>query len=109
MNNAPSTVMVLFNLKSDTCEADYLAWAKSVDLPTVNGLRSVNAFSVYKGLNPLGQATPSPWDYFEVIEISSSEAFLRDIQSAAMQQVIAQFQAFTQDAHFICTQNILTA
>lgn len=54
-----------------------------------------------------GQDKSSPWDYFEVIYIYSEEAFLKDIQTDEMQKIIQQFEAFTEDAHFIETTNIL--
>jgi len=31
-------ILVLFNLNEGTSVADYEAWAKTVDIPTVNGL-----------------------------------------------------------------------
>lgn len=100
------TIMVFFNLKPGVNEADYLTWAKTVDLPTVNGLNSVASFDVFQGVSLMGQSTPSPWQYFEVINIVSEEAFLADIQTDVMQKVVAQFQAFTEEAHFILTKNI---
>ncbi|GAM59258.1 hypothetical protein JCM19231_1834 [Vibrio ishigakensis] len=108
MQNPARTLMVFFNLKPETQESDYLNWAKQIDLPTVNQLKSVSSFEVFKGLSLLGQETASPWQYFEVIQIESEAAFLEDIQSPEMQKVIEQFQAFTQDAHFVSTQNILS-
>ncbi|RQW19565.1 hypothetical protein EHS17_15370 [Rhodobacteraceae bacterium CH30] len=108
MRNQAKTLIVFFNLKPGTSEAEYLAWARQVDLPTVNKLQSVNSFEVFKGLNILGQQSASPWHYFEVIHITSEAEFLQEIQGKEMQQVISQFQAFTSDAHFICTQDVTT-
>lgn len=103
------TLIVFFNLKSTTDEAKYLQWAKESDLPTVNKLRSVVSFDVFKGISVFGTDKPSPWDYFEVIQINSEEAFLSDIQTKEMQNIVEQFQSFTEDAHFIVAENILTA
>ncbi len=103
------TLMVFFNLKPTTNEAQYLEWAKQSDLPTVNQLTSVSSFEVYKGISVFGQDRPSPWDYFEVIHIDSEDAFMSDIQTDVMQKIVEQFQSFTEDAHFIVTENILTA
>lgn len=103
------TLIVFFNLKSTTNEALYLQWAKESDLPTVNKLSSVSSFEVFKGISMVGQDKPSPWDYFEVIQIDSVDAFLSDIETEAMQKIVEQFQSFTEDAHFIVTENILTA
>ncbi len=102
------TLIVFFNLKSTTNEAQYIEWAKQSDLPTVNKLSSVSSFEVFKGISMFGQDKPSPWDYFEVIHIDSVEAFLTDIQTEEMQKIVEQFQAFTEDAHFIVTENIIS-
>jgi len=102
------TLIVFFNLKSTTDEEQYLEWAKQSDLPTVNKLSSVSSFEVFKGISMFGQDKPSPWDYFEVIHIDSEEAFLTDIQTDEMQKIVEQFQGFTEDAHFIVTENLVT-
>lgn len=103
------TLIVFFNLKQTTDEIAYLEWAKKSDLPTVNKLTSVSSFEVFKGISMFGQDAASPWDYFEVIHIRSEEAFLNDIQTKEMQKIVEQFQLFTEDAHFILTENILGA
>ncbi|WP_299695086.1 hypothetical protein [uncultured Vibrio sp.] len=103
------TIIVFFNLKSTTDETQYLQWAKESDLPTVNKLSSVSSFEVFKGISMFGQDKTSPWDYFEIIQIDSEEAFLNDIQTQEMQKIVEQFQSFSEDAHFIVTENILTA
>ncbi|MBP6122810.1 MULTISPECIES: hypothetical protein [Providencia] len=102
------TLIVFFNLKSETNEAQYLQWAKESDLPAVNKLSSISSFEVFKGISMLGQDKPSPWAYFEVIHISSEEAFLNDIQTEQMQKIINQFNAFTEDVNFILTKKILS-
>lgn len=103
------TLIVFFNLKSTTDESKYLQWAKESDLPTVNKLSSVSSFEVFKGVSMFGQDQPSPWDYFEVIHINSEENFLNDIQTEAMQKIVAQFEEFTEEAQFIVTENIPAA
>ncbi|WP_194437026.1 hypothetical protein [Vibrio fluminensis] len=103
------TLIVFFNLKSTTHEGDYLEWARNADLPTVRGLSSVKAFDVFKGISMFGSDKSSPWQYFEVIQINSEQDFLVDIGTTEMQNIVAQFQAFTEDAHFIVTENIIAA
>lgn len=103
------TLIVFFNLKAATDETAYLQWAKERDLPTVNKLSSVSSFEVFKGISMFGQDAPSPWDYYEVIHIHAEEGFLNDIQTPEMQKIVEQFQLFTENAHFILTENILNA
>ncbi|WP_028117594.1 hypothetical protein [Ferrimonas senticii] len=101
-----TTLIVMFNLKEGVSEADYLQWAKQSDLPTVNSLNSVQSFEVFKGENLFGSNEPSPYHYFEVIKLHSVDGFAQELTTAAMQQIIAQFQAFTEDAKFVATSPV---
>ena len=100
------TIIVFFNLKKEVNESDYLNWAKQIDLPTVNQLQSVTSFNVYKGLNLFGSNEQTPFQYFEIINVASEAEFLADVATEKMQKVVAQFQNFVEDAHFIVTENI---
>ena len=53
-------VLALFNLKPGTSAQDYEKWAQTVDIPTVNGLGSIEKFEVYKVC--LLYTSPSPRD-----------------------------------------------
>ena len=108
MNQQAKTLIVFFNLKDDVNESEYLKWAINVYIATVSKLNSVSSFEVLKGMNILGGQTMSPWDFFEVIKISSEEDFIEDIQTDTMTKVIEQFQLFTKDATFISTADITT-
>lgn len=101
------TLIVLFNLKPEINEAEYLQWAKESDIPAVNKLSSILSFEVFKGISILGQEKLPLWGYFEVIHISSEDDFLNDIKSEQMQIIIQQFKAFTEDSIFILTEKIL--
>ena len=41
-------IICLFNLKPGVDVSEYEAWAKTRDIPTVNGLGSVTSFTVHK-------------------------------------------------------------
>ena len=43
-----ATLIVLFNLKEGASAAEYEAWAKKKDVPTVKGLSSVGDFRVFR-------------------------------------------------------------
>ena len=43
-------IVALFNLKPGVSVEDYEAWAKSKDIPTVNGLKSVDELAVFKSV-----------------------------------------------------------
>ena len=106
MNQQAKTLIVFFNLKEGVKQSEYLKWAREIDLPTVNKLKSVSSFEVFKGMGVFGEQKASPWHFFEVIKIHCESEFLADIQTDIMSKVIEQFKAFTKDATFISTLDI---
>lgn len=101
-----TTIVVLFNLKPGVSAADYHAWAKATDLPTVRGLASVTRFEVLKTVSLLGSDAPPPYDYVELLEVNDTDRFGADIAEEAMQRVAGEFQGFTDNPLFIMTSNI---
>ncbi|MCU7995475.1 REDY-like protein HapK [Shewanella glacialipiscicola] len=99
-----TTLVVLFNLKSDTDHAAYEQWAKTTDIPTAGGLASVDRFEVLKAQGLLMSDSPSPYQYVELIEVNDMQQFGQDVQSDVMQKVAAQFQRFADNPLFILTQ-----
>jgi hypothetical protein len=100
-----TTLICLFNLKDASQQAAYERWAREVDLPTAGGLPSVDKFEVLraKGLLTGG---PSPFQYVEILRINSMDQLGKDVGSAAMQAVSAQFQAFADNPMFIITESL---
>jgi REDY-like protein HapK len=99
-------IVVLFRLKADTDRAAYEAWAKNVDAPTVNGLSSVERFTVHRCTGLLGSDSPAPYDYVEVLDVRSMEGLIADISTEAMGAIAAQFQAFADNPTFILTERL---
>lgn len=85
-------LIVLFNLREGISEAEYEAWAKSTDLPTVRGLNSVDGFDVYKSLAIMGSEAAPPFRYVEIIKINDMELMGQEAGSATMQKVASEFQ-----------------
>ena len=76
-----SRIVVLFNLKDGVSADDYEAWARSTDIPTVNGLASVDAFSVHRSAGLLiGDGTP-PYAYVELIDVNDMQTFGSEVGS----------------------------
>jgi hypothetical protein len=99
-----TTVVVLFNLKSGARRADYEAWARSRDLPTVNALPSVERFEVLRSAGLLvGEGTP-PYQYVELIRIRDMQAFGADVSGPAVQQLASEFAGFAEAPVFILTE-----
>lgn len=99
-------ILVLFNLKPDTSVADYEKWAKTVDLPTVNGLGSIEKFEVYKTTGLLFSEDTPPYQYFETLDILDMDKFGEEAGTETMQEIAAAFQGMTQDLVFIQTEQL---
>jgi hypothetical protein len=99
----PSRILALFNLRPGISPADYEHWAKTVDLPTVNALPSIDHFGVFRITGKLGSADPAPYAYGEIIDINNMEVFGADIASEKMQAVAAEFGRLA-DTVFLTTE-----
>ena len=97
------TVVVLFNLKPGVVRAEYEAWARSSDLPVVNGLPSVDRFEVLKASGLLIGEGDSPYEYAELIRVPDMDAFFKDLSDPAAQAGAAQFQQYADNPLFILT------
>jgi hypothetical protein len=101
-----TTILVLFNLKPGASVADYEAWARERDIPTVRGLSSVSGFEVLRAKGVLGSNGAPPYQYAELIEVPDMEAFGRDIASDVVQAGARQFQAFADNPVFIVCDSL---
>ncbi len=102
---AANRIIVLFNLKSGRVPADYEAWARRSDLPTVNALGSIERFELFKASGLLGSTAAPPYQYIEVIDIADMRAFGEDVATKTMQKIAAEFQDWA-DPIFITTDRI---
>lgn len=99
-------ILALFNLKSGTSIEDYEKWAKSVDIPTVNGLGSIEKFEVFKATGLLFSEEKPPYQYFETIDVLDMDQFGVEAGSEVMQKIAAEFQAMVDDLVFIQTEKL---
>lgn len=102
---AATRIVALLNLKPGKDAADYEAWARTTDLPTVNALGSVGRFSVHAATGLLGSEAKPPYDYVEILDVADMHAFGKDVATDTMQRVAAEFQAWA-DPIFIVTRDI---
>jgi len=99
-------ILALFNLKPGTSVADYENWARTVDIPTVNGLGSIEKFEVFKTTGLLFSEDEPPYQYFETIDILDMDKFGEEAGSQTMQKVAAEFQSMVDDLVFIQTEQL---
>ena len=99
-------IVVLFNLKDAASAAAYEAWARSTDLPVVNGLDSVDGFSVHRASGMLGSDASPPYQYIEIIDVNDMELFGEEVSTDTMQKVAGEFQAFADAPVFMLTDSL---
>lgn len=99
-------IIALFNLKSGVSAADYEAWARAKDIPTVNGLKSVDRFEVFKSAGLLGSDAKPPYAYIEIIDVNDMETFGGEVGTDVMQKIASEFQAMADDLSFILTDKL---
>jgi len=96
-----NTIVVIFNLKEGVDINAYEQWAKTTDLPIVNGLESIESFQVFKATGLLGSDEPSPYQYVELLTINDFDKFGNEVSTETMQKVAAEFQGFADNPTFI--------
>jgi hypothetical protein len=89
---AITRIFALFNLKPGVKVADYEAWARRVDLPTVNNLPSIRSFQVFKAKAVMGSDQKPPYRYIETLEVRDMGQFGEDVATPVMQAVAKDFQ-----------------
>jgi hypothetical protein len=101
----PSRILALFNLRPGIEATEYEHWAKTVDLPTVNALPSIENFEVFRITGKLGSADPAPYAYGEIIDIKDMAIFSADIATEKMQAVAAEFGRLAETV-FLTTEKL---
>ena len=99
-------IIVIFNLKEGVDAAEYENWAKTADIPGVNGLGSVSKFSVHKATGLFGSDNTSPYQYVEVLDITGMDPFVADISTEEFQAMAAPFQEYADNPQFILTEDL---
>jgi hypothetical protein len=99
-------LIALFNLKPGVSPESYEAWAKSVDLPIVNALPSVDEFTVWRATGKLGSDEPVPYQYIEIIDVDDMAQFGADTGSSTMKSIAAAFGEMV-EVTFMTTDQIV--
>lgn len=99
-------IIALFNLKPGISVTEYEAWARGTDIPTVNGLKSVDKFEVFRSAGLLGSDAAPPYKYIEIIDVNDMGVFGGEVGTETMQKVAGEFQAMADDLVFILTEKL---
>jgi|TARA_Y100000310_G_scaffold253669_1_gene260572 hypothetical protein len=101
-----STLIVLFNLKKGQSVEDYEKFAREVDVPGIQSLRSIDDFKVYKSSTQLFSEEPPPYQYFEAIDVNDMDTFGQEVQDERVQEIAGKFQEMVESPTFILTEQI---
>ena len=85
-------IIVLFNLQDGKSAEDYEEWARTKDIPGVNGLGSVDGFEVFRSEGLLFSDSTPPYQYIEILDINDMDAFGEDASTPDMQAIAGEFQ-----------------
>jgi hypothetical protein len=103
---ADTRIIALFNLKPGVNVAAYESWARTVDLPTVNGLPSILKFEVFRATGVLGSDAAPPYGYIEIIDVKDMGQFGEDVATPVMQSVARDFSGMAETL-FLMTEKIV--
>ncbi len=90
-----SKQMILYNLRDDVKDEDYIKWCREFKGPLLLGLKSVKGFTLLKmvgGRKWNGQKgeppveTKSPFRFMGILEVTSKEEWMKDVASEAYQK-----------------------
>ena len=96
-------LIALFNLKPGVDRVAYEAWARGIDLPTVNALPSIEKFEVFRSTGVLGSTAAPPYAYVEILDVPDMERFGADCATDVMIKLAAAFQEMA-DVTFLTTE-----
>ena len=99
-------LVVLFNLKPGVSEADYEAWAKTVDIPTAGALQSVDGFTLHRAVGVFGSDRPPPYRYVEIVDVNELALLGEEAGRPPMTEVTAKFAAFADNPLFLITEDV---
>lgn len=97
-------IIVLVNLKPGKTAADYERWAVTTDLPTVNGLKSVDSFTLFEATGLLGTGAKAPYDYIEIIDVADMDLFGQEVSTEAMRRIAGEFQGWAETVFMVTRQ-----
>lgn len=99
-------IIALFNLRPGVSARDYEKWAQETDLKTVRGLKSVDAFNVFRSQAVLGSDETPPYQYFEILDINDLGLLGEEAQSDAMKKLLQEFGGLADNPKLLIVADI---
>lgn len=100
-------LILLYTLKAGVTPADFEAWVKSTDYPTMRGLARVADFRTHRAEKLLvGDGKPAV-QYIETFSIPDMDGFTaEDMPAEKVQGIMGQFMGFAEAPQFIVVSEI---
>lgn len=100
-------LILLYTLKAGVTPADFEAWVKSTDYPTMRGLARVADFRTHRAEKLLvGDGKPTV-QYIETFSIPDMDGFTaEDMPAEKVQGIMGQFMGFAEAPQFIVVSEI---
>ena len=100
-----SAIIITYKLKDGVTPADFEAWVKNTDHPTMRGLARVQRFETYRVTGLLiGEGAPS-CSYVEIFDVPDLAGFTgTDMGGEAVQSVLGQFMGFVSAPEFLVAE-----
>lgn len=104
---APVNLILIYKLKDGVTPADFEAWVRSTDYPSMRGLKRVADFRTHRVERPLmGNDKPSV-QYIETFSIPDLDGFMKeDMAGQTVQGVMGAFMGFAEAPQFLIVSEI---
>jgi hypothetical protein len=98
-------ILLLYRLKEGVDRTRYEDWLRAVERPLVARLEAITAYAVTR-LEPEGSdATALPYDYAEVLEVESIDAYRRELDGdAEASAFLAEWEGYVD--HYVVLQGV---
>jgi hypothetical protein len=106
---ASTNLVIIYGLKDGVSPADFEAWVRETDYPSLRGLTRVRAFRTHRAerlLAGTGAGEPSI-EYIETFSIPDLDGFVSgDMGGGTVQTIMGQFMGFAEAPEFIVVEEI---
>lgn len=104
---APVNLILIYKLKDGVTPADFEAWVRSTDYPSMRGLKRVADFRTHRVERPLMGNDKPGVQYIETFAIPDLEGFIKeDMAGQTVQGVMGAFMGFAEAPQFLIVSEI---
>ena len=96
----------MLNLKANQDPKEFENWLETVDMPFVRALPSVKSFDILRSQELFRSNKKPPYQYVEIIKLSSLKEFSEDYAKNAAQEVAMKFREFSEEPLLLISKSI---